>query len=204
MIPQSSLFQSEKDVMILDHANLEYGKSMIKKHHYTHSIPSGKSYYFGFDGAIVVYSIPANPYVSQSLFSFDAVVWELTRLWAPDGHEPNLLTQAISKSVKIMCRMVDGLDALISYADPNVGHKGGVYRAASWVFVGQSSEGRYYTNQDGQVVARRKFHSGSKSMKKSEIIALGYTELYLPGKYRFVRPLSRNAKREIAKLKMQP
>jgi RNA polymerase sigma factor (sigma-70 family) len=33
---------------------------MIKTHHYAHSVPSGKSYYFRYADAIVVWSIPAN------------------------------------------------------------------------------------------------------------------------------------------------
>ena len=122
----------------------------------------------------------------------DPKVFELSRLWAPDGHAPNLLTQAISAAVD-MIRRIENPDALVSYADPNVGHHGGVYRAASWIYHGKSEEVRTYIGVDGNTVSRRAFHSGKVGMRKAEIEALGYTELKLPGKERFVRPLSREA-----------
>jgi hypothetical protein len=124
------------------------------------------------------------------------VVWELSRLWAPDGHRDNLLTQAISEAVKKL-RSLEPVDALVSYADPNVGHTGGVYRAASWIPHGQSEENRVYVSPAGDLVARRAFHSGKTHLRKSEIEALGYKEKKLPGKIRFVKPLTKLAKRQL-------
>lgn len=100
--------------------------------------------------------------------------------------------------MSVFHEMEPSVDALVSFADPNVGHEGGIYRAASWVFTGQSEESRYYKDSDGQVVSRRKFHSGGGAgLKKSEIEAKGYVELKLPGKYRFVKGLTRRAKADI-------
>ena len=169
---------------------------LIRSHHYTHSVPSGKSHYIKFEDALVVWSIPANPNIAKFVLGYNGNVWELSRLWAPDGHEKNLLTRAISHAVKVI-RHLENPDALVSYADPNVGHHGGVYRAASWIPHGQSEEVRAYRGKDGQIVARRAFHSGNRYFKKAEIEALGYTELKLPGKIRYVKPLSKNAKKHL-------
>jgi hypothetical protein len=87
--------------------------------------------------------------------------------------------------------------ALISYADPNAGHQGGVYRAASWVYLGQSEDNRHYRSASGQIVPRRKFHSGKSFKRKVEIEALGYVEVILPGKHRFARGLTRKARQLI-------
>lgn len=168
--------------------------SIIRSNHYTHSVPSGKSHYVQFGEAIVVWSIPANKNIARFLLGWPGNVWELSRLWAPDGHEKNLLTQAIKSAVKII-KKLENPDALVSYADPNAGHEGGVYRAASWICHGRSEEVRTYRNASGQTFARRAFHSGRRSLKKSEIEALGYSELKLPGKVRFVRPLSKRARK---------
>lgn len=171
--------------------------AILTKHHYAHSFPSGKSHIFDVDGALVVYSIPANNNLAKFVLGRTGEVWELTRLWAPNGHERNLLSRAISVSVGWLRKAEPKIEALVSYADPNVGHAGGVYRAASWVYTGQSEESRYYKDAAGQVVARRKFHAGSKFLRKAEILALGYTEFKMPGKHRFVRGLSPAAKRSI-------
>lgn len=176
---------------------------LIRSRHYTKSVPSGKSHYVvtGFNPliyeAVVVWSIPANKNIAAFLMGKPAKVWELARLWAPDGHAPNLLTQTIKAATRLIVEL-EKPDALVSYADTNVGHKGGVYRAASWIYHGQSEEGRAYRGPSGEILSRRKFHSGSRSLKKSEILALGFTELKLPGKERFVKPITRQARRRFA------
>ncbi|MBU0959872.1 MAG: hypothetical protein KKB31_08035 [Nanoarchaeota archaeon] len=170
-------------------------EGVIRKTHYTHSVPSGKSHYIRFGSAIVVWSIPANKNLGRFILPlWNCKAWELSRLWAPDKHEPNLLTQAISAAIAELQSLEQGVDILVSYADPNAGHKGGVYRAASWVYHGKSEEVRAYL-KDGQCVARRKFHSGKRGMTKKEIEALGFIELRLPGKERFVKPVSRRARK---------
>lgn len=167
----------------------------IRTNHYSRSVPSGKSHYIQFGDAIVVWSIPANKNIAGFLLGKSGgSAWELSRLWAPDGHAKNLLTQSISAAVKII-RRLEHPAILVSYADPNVGHLGGVYRAASWIHHGTSEEGRYYRDANGVVVSRRSFHSGKTSLKKAAIIALGFTEEKRPGKERFVKPLSAAARR---------
>lgn len=183
---------------VLTGTSEQRAKDLIRIFHYTHSVPSGKSYYVKFGTAIVVWSIPANKNIATFILGFPGNVWELSRLWAPNNHAPNLLTRAISAAVGII-RKLENPDALVSYADPNVGHSGGVYRAASWIYHGKSEETRTYVDKSGQTFSRRKFHSGGRGMRKAEIEALGYKELKLPGKERFVRPLSKRAKRSLTK-----
>lgn len=191
-----------RDIVPLTGGELLKAKEVITSNHYAHSIPSGKSYYFRIDSAYIGYSIPANRNVGNYITGHpDWPVWELSRLWAPDGHMPNLLTQAIALSIKALSKTTP-LAAVVSYADPNVGHTGGIYRAASWAYLGQCEESRYY-RKGNQVVARRKFHSGRRSLTKAEILNLGYTEEKLPGKYRFARGLTHPARRAI-KSRSQP
>lgn len=164
--------------------------------HYTRSWPSGKSFVYTFGDAIVVISIPANYNTAKWLGCRPGRVWELSRLYAPDRHAPNLLTQAISYAVKQFHAL--GLaDVLLSYADPNAGHSGGVYKAASWVPFGQSEESRTYRDAGGNIVPRRKFHSGKEFIKKAGILAKGYEEVKLPGKLRFLRWLTKTGRKAV-------
>lgn len=193
-IPYDLLERQDEVLILVGDARLT-AVEVIRRHHYTRSVPSGKSHYMKFGEALVVWSLPANYNVAQFILGWRGVVWELTRLWAPDGHDKNLLTQAISRATKSLIE-IEHPDALVSYADPNVGHLGGVYRAASWISHGQCEETRAYRSAEGGVIARRAFHSGKTFLRKSEIEQAGYIELKLPGKHRFVRLLSRRAKRE--------
>jgi hypothetical protein len=171
-------------------------EAVITAHHYTHSVPSGKSIYVQFSSAIIVWSIPANKNIAKFILGWPGNVWELSRLYAPDGHDKNLLTRAISNAVSFI-KHREHPDALVSYADPNANHRGGVYRAASWIYHGQSDRTRMY-QRDGFVLPRRSFHSGSKVISKGQIVSSGWVETYQEGKYRFVKPLTRKARRAIS------
>lgn len=179
--------------------SIEQLKQLILDNHYTHSLPSGKSYYLIFEDAIVVFSIPANKNIAKYILGYSGKVWELSRLWAPDGHRANLLTEALSASVSEFKKLEPSVDALVSYADPNVGHKGGIYRAASWAFLGQCEESRNYQDIGGRIFARRKFHAGRRNMTKKEIESAGYKEIKLPGKFRFAKGLTKKARKAIIK-----
>ena len=172
-------------------------RRVIQERHYTRSVPSGKSWYYWFEGAIVVFSIPANPFISAWLVGEKNRVLELSRLWAPDEHEPNLLTRALASVIRRVRLEAPDYTALVSYADPSAGHHGGVYRAASWVYLGPASETRSYRAPDGTIVARRAFHSGARSMRKAEILAAGYSEHRALPKQRFARGLTRKASKAI-------
>lgn len=171
---------------------------LVSVSHYTRCVPSGKSHWFRFESALVVFSIPANCHSSRAVLGREGAVWELTRLWAPDGHRRNLLTAAIAAAVRAFVTVEPACEALVSYADPNAEHHGGIYQAASWTYQGQCEEGRSYRDADGHLHARRKFHSGSRSMNKAEIEAQGYEEVKLPGKHRYAKGLTRRARREVA------
>jgi len=170
----------------------------VRTNHYAHSVPSGKTHWFDYQSAIVSWSIPANNNVSNFLIGEKNRVWELSRLWAPDNHRPNLLTQAISATLRELRVLEPTVLAVVSYADPNVGHYGGIYRAASWMYLGQCEESRYYVDASGQSVSRRKFHSGGGSgMTKAEIESRGFTEMRKPGKHRFAMGLTRNSRKTL-------
>jgi hypothetical protein len=182
---------------LLEGKQREDAIATIREFHYTQSVSAGKTHYFRFEDAIVAFSIPANKNLGKFLLGRTCKVWELSRMWAPDGHDRNLLTRAISASVKSLRDVEPDAEVLVSYADPNVGHHGGVYKAASWVATGQSEESRYYIGPDNEIAARRRFHSGRKILKKAEIEALGWKEAKLPGKIRFARGITRSARREL-------
>ena len=79
----------------------------------------------------------ATPYLGDEFGLKTTECAELTRVALRRHKTP------VSKIVSIALRMIKkqspGLKLIVSYADPNVGHVGGIYQAMNWVYMGGSS-----------------------------------------------------------------
>ena len=86
--------------------------------------------------------------------------WELARLWIHDAMPKNSETWLIGKSVRYIKSKFRELEHLVSYADPSVGHRGVIYRAANWIDDGMQDEERktprcdYYEKGTDRKIAR--------------------------------------------------
>jgi hypothetical protein len=170
---------------------------IIVENHYTHRFPSGWVRCYEFAGVVVIFSIPANKNLEPFIFDKPVQLRELARLWAADGHKPFALTQALAAIIKQFRRDEPQVKALVSFADPNQDHHGGIYQAASWTYTGQSSESRAYMLPDGTPVSRRAFHTGSKSYIPTLPV------IKLPGKLRYVKFLDTRVRKNL-KLAIKP
>jgi hypothetical protein len=153
--------------------------------------------FFEYGGAVVCFAVPRSRNIARWLIGKPNSVLELARLWAPDDHAPNLLTKALSTAIKQLRREHPQCQAIVSYADPNAGHNGTVYRAASWVDLGPIDEAQYYRDGNGKPVSPRAFN-GRIACRKSAIEATGYSEEKAQPKSRFARGLTRSARKQIA------
>jgi hypothetical protein len=165
--------------------------AVITQFHYTRRFPSGWVRSYAYGPALIVFSIPANKNLEPFLFDTSVGMRELARLWAPDEHVGFNLTQALSAVISQLRRDVPEVRALVSFADPNQDHHGGVHQAASWIYTGQSTESRAYRMPDGTPVSRRAFHSGGTSRRPD------LPEVRLPGKLRYVRCLDNWARKSL-------
>lgn len=168
---------------------LHESRALIVAHHYTHSFPRRWTRSYRVEDALVVFCYSANPWLEKYLFDESVGLLELARLYAPDGHRPNLLTHAISVAIKQLQKDVPKCEAVISFADPLYGHHGGVYQAASWLYLGRSINPTAYQGPDGQIMARRSFHDGQGAYRPE-----GFVKVQTPAKYRYGKLLTRRAK----------
>lgn len=77
---------------------------------------------------------------------------ELTRI-ALSAHHTEV-SRIVSIALRFLKTKSPGLRLVVSYADPNHGHHGGVYQAGNWVYTGQT--GKDFEAVDG---SGRKWHS---------------------------------------------
>jgi len=132
-------------------------KSIIEKNHYSHKLSScryalgifyqtGKEHKF-FDEpeeklvGCITYGFPIGRRVLGSIFKEDLEldtknILELTRLFIHDGYGKNIESYAISNSFKWLKKNAKDTKVLISYADPEQNHAGGIYQATNWLYQG--------------------------------------------------------------------
>jgi hypothetical protein len=93
---------------------------------------------------------------------------------------------SVSRILSIACRLIKKqypkLKAVISYADPEQGHHGGVYQACGWAYVGKSNP------QQAVVVAGRIMHKRSASALYGTI--KGLQKSHKTWKHTYVLPLN--------------
>ena len=133
----------------------------------------------------VIYGHPVGRRVIGSIFNEDILpndsVLELTRLFIYDGYGKNIESYVISKSFKWLKQFDKNVKVLISYADPDVNHAGGIYQATNWIYQGcgdfqMAPTYSLRVKPDGEWIHSRTVYSlyGSADPKKLEK-AIGHT-----------------------------
>jgi hypothetical protein len=89
----------------------------------------------------IAYGYPIGRRVLGSIFKEDLElttknILELTRLVIYDGYGKNIESYVISQSFKWLKENASDVKVLISYADPEQNHAGGIYQATNWLYQG--------------------------------------------------------------------
>lgn len=98
---------------------------------------------------------------------------ELARLWQADG-VARPLSQFLSASLRWLRKAAPEVDCVFSYADPTrkhsitqAPHRGTIYRAANFTFIGESRATDYWRTPDGEIVSAalcyRRFETKSRA-----------------------------------------
>lgn len=132
-------------------------KDFIETHHYSHNINGLRSSYcFGlYDGdrlvGAMIYGGFAMANAWKKYGDSDQEVMELRRLVLIDDTPRNSESYFIGKTLRWLKKHTD-VKVVVSYADPNYGHSGVIYRASNFTHVGMTSPGRVIMYQG------RKYH----------------------------------------------
>jgi len=123
----------------------DVAKPIIVNKHYLHKWTSCR-YSYGiynknFLIGCIVYGPPVGRQtvnsITKSIKLDKDKVMELTRLWIADGYGTNIESYSIGQSFKYLKK--EGIEVLISYADPEAGHLGKIYQATNWLYQGNKT-----------------------------------------------------------------
>ena len=186
--------------LFIDYCSYEASKYAVLNYHYSKAMPSGKLVRFGiwedkeFIGS-VLFGTGANPHIATIVNLTPYEVCELVRV-ALNTHK-NPVSKIVSFCMKKLRKDFPNIKAVISYADPMQNHKGKIYQAMNWIYLGET-KGQTHFMQDGKF-----YHSRTINQKKVEnkdfdlnlydkVHTKKYKYLYL-----FEKDLKKNIKGEV-------
>lgn len=196
---------SSRPDLRLDWCSYEAAKYAVEHWHYSRTMPVGKMVKIGvwedgrFIGA-VLFAQGNNQYQGNALGLTMHEVCELVRV-ALTTHR-----SAVSRIVAIALRMLKdaqpGLRAVVSYADPEHGHVGGIYQAGGWVYVGTGgSHEAFYARSGRRIHSRVVSTTGYKSIfGRMHRSPSDVSRVAVAPKYKYLMPLDDEMRARIAPL----
>lgn len=153
-------------------------RSFIETHHYSKSINGVKST-FCFKilfkerlvGAILFGQLSTTAWKKFS--NVEEEVLELRRLVLVDAAKKNSESRVISKAIKQIKKASSAVKFIVSYADPNYGHTGVIYRASNFKFVGMSGKDKGFVDTEtGKLYHSRALRTKYKGEYKPFVLRL--------------------------------
>lgn len=180
-------------------------KYAVENWHYSKRMPVGKLVKIGvwengnFIG-VVIYGMGNNLHIGDFLGLEKSQICELVRV-ALTEHKSEV-TKIVSISLKLLKKQSPGLRAVISYADPEEGHVGGIYKGGNWFYVGKSTASIVYLI-NGEEIHSRVARPGKSifGRKPKQIKGIeNAKEIRKMPKYKYVYPLDKEARNKIEPL----
>lgn len=182
-----------KPELKLDWCSYDAAKYAVKHWHYSEKMPAGKLVRFGvwedseFKG-VVIFGQSAAPQRGQPYGMKPLDVCELLRV-ALKEHESEV-TKIIKVAISKLIKFCPKIKLIVSYADPEQGHHGGIYQGGNWVFVGMSQpkwtiNGIHNRAFDGSLTkAKKRFGDNVKIERHLE-------------KYKYLYPISKEYRKQL-------
>lgn len=192
----------------VDWASYAATKYAVTRWHYSRSMPAGKMVKVGawegsdFIGA-VVFSRGANKHLLTPYGLSQTEGCELTRVALRRGHGTPV-SRIVAQALRFLKVASPGMRLVVSYADVDEGHHGGIYQAGNWIYEGLMGEGTV----SSFIVHGRKMHKKtvhSRGVKQSlgavrQQLDPNATEFRCAGKHKYLMPLDDDMRARVAGL----
>jgi len=110
-------------------------------------------------------------------------------------------TTPVSRIVKLAIKLLrensPGLRLIVSFADANQGHHGGIYQAGNWLYLGKSAASVEYFHE-GRWKHQREVSGGAFGGERKIADASGLPKRRTDGKHRYVMPLDERMRERLA------
>ena len=188
----------------IDWASHKAAKFACQNWHYSKSIPAGKLVKVGvweqekYVG-VVIFARGANKSMLSPFGLSQDQGCELARI-ALRSHETPV-SKIVAISLKMLRKKFPSLQLVVSYADCDQSHHGGIYQAGNWIYDGRHNAG----TRDGFIINGRKTHNKtvhSRGVRQtlSDVrskLDPNAQEFITTGKHRYLMPLNKEIKKKL-------
>lgn len=172
--------------LYIDYCTQKASEYAVFKWHYSQRMPKSKLVRFGvwengeFIGS-VIYGLGANPKSGAFLNIQNFECPELVRVALSKHKTP--VSKIVSFTLKKLKKDFPKLKAIVSYADPEQEHKGKIYQAMNWYYVGTTAKAKVYI-ENGKEIHSKTISDRIRFGKLAKDHNLDYK--VTEGKYKYV------------------
>lgn len=128
---------------------------LLLNYHYLHRMPAGILACFALYNDDNLIMPIGGAVFSNGRIQYDKKYIEFSRLYLYDEVPKNSESYFIAQCIKNLKKDYSTYQGVVSWADPNKGHKGIIYRAANFVFDGMSRSVKKYKSRTGKIIYQR-------------------------------------------------
>lgn len=197
-----------KEILRIDWATQEAAKYACQNWHYSKSVPVPPLVKVGawengnFIG-VVLFSRGASSNLLTPYGLRQDQGCELTRVALTKHQTP--VSRIIKLAIKFLKKSNQDLRLIVSFADPEQGHIGGIYQAGNWIYAGRTAPSIEYYYKGKRLHPRQVSEKGwniqqgvkRKTAKPSECIIKKTA-----GKYRYLMPLDKQMQKQLQKISL--
>jgi hypothetical protein len=148
---------------------------------------------------VVVYGHGASPKIGCPYGLNVGEIVELVRV-ALKEHTVEV-SRIVAVSLRLLRKSSPGVRLVVSFADPEQDHHGGIYQAGGWIYTGRSADSTRVVTADGSTIHRRAYVGKNFGAKKTPMPP-GSKMVRCEGKHRYLMPLDAAMRLDVAHLAM--
>lgn len=189
----------------LDWCSPKAARYAAEKWHYSGRLPVGKLVKIGvwengeFIGC-VVFASGASPSLGSPYGLSQFECCELARVALKEHHTP--VSRILTIALKMLKQRCQGIKLVVSFADTNHGHHGGIYQASNWIYAGLTNPTPVYYDEHGKawhnrLVTQSGMSSNIFGKAKRVKRASDLVKVMTKPKHRYLMPLDKEVENQI-------
>ena len=187
---------SKADLRI-DWATHAAAKYACENWHYSGCVPKSKLaklgvWEFGQFKGVVMFGVGATSSLVQSYGLLPSQGCELVRIALKKHETP--VSRIVAVSLKMLKAKFNGLRLIVSFADSEQGHHGGIYQAGGWIYSGMSKSAAAY------IINGKRLHGRVVHLKYGTKVPFADRKVPGSAKHRYLMPLDAEMRARIMPL----